>query len=85
MKLTQEQIDRLVEFKKDWIISRDYPDETFSGEELENIAGLCDVLQEIRTRLISEGFSIEKLRRDFNISSAIIKTIQHEKQQRTTE
>ena len=34
----------------------------FSEEELENISGLCSVLQRIRKRLISEGYSIEKLR-----------------------
>lgn len=28
----------------------------YSDEELENIAGLCDVLQQIRSRLIREEF-----------------------------
>ncbi len=34
----------------------------FTDEELENISGLCSVLQRIRTRLISEGYSINELR-----------------------
>ena len=35
----------------------------FSDEELDNISGLCSVLQKIRTRLTSEGYSIEELRK----------------------
>ena len=36
---------------------------TFSEEELDNISGLCSVLQRIRTRLISKGYSIDELRK----------------------
>ena len=35
----------------------------FSEEELENISGLCSTLQKIRKRLISEGYSIDELRK----------------------
>ena len=38
-------------------------EEIFSEEELENISGLCSVLKKIRGRLISEGYSIENLRK----------------------
>ncbi|MFA5778430.1 MAG: hypothetical protein WC870_03030 [Candidatus Paceibacterota bacterium] len=35
----------------------------FSEEELENISGLCFILKKIRGRLISEGYSMENLRK----------------------
>ena len=44
----------------------------FSEEELENISGLCDVLQNIRKRLISEGFSMDELREKFNRENGIL-------------
>lgn len=34
----------------------------FSDEEMENISGFCSVLQKIRKRLISEGYSIDELK-----------------------
>lgn len=37
----------------------------FSEEELENISDLGVVLQEIRNRIISEGYLIEDLRKEF--------------------
>ncbi len=37
--------------------------EIFSNEELENISELCFIFKKIRSRLISEGYSIEDLRK----------------------
>jgi len=37
--------------------------EIFSDEELENISKLCFVFKKIRSRLISEGYSIEDLQK----------------------
>lgn len=37
----------------------------FTEVELENISGFCVVLQKIRTRLISEGYTIEELKNQF--------------------
>ncbi len=34
----------------------------YTKEELENVSELCSILQKVRTRLISEGYSIDKLR-----------------------
>lgn len=45
----------------------------YTNEELENISGLCDILQKIRTRIISEGYSIEELRKSLpNGSSKVV-------------
>ena len=41
----------------------------FSDEELDNISGLCSVLQKIRSRLISEGYSIDELRKKLLVST----------------
>lgn len=38
----------------------------FSNEELDNISGFCSVLQKIRDRLVSEGFSIAELRKQLS-------------------
>jgi hypothetical protein len=38
-------------------------EEIFTEEELENISGLCFIFKKIRGRLISEGYSIENLRK----------------------
>jgi len=38
----------------------------FSDEELENISGFCSLLQKIRNRLISEGYSIEELKKQLS-------------------
>lgn len=63
MELKPEQTNKLNE--KQESCSGDYLEgQFFSEEELENISGLCDVLQSIRKRLISEGFSIEELRKN---------------------
>lgn len=35
----------------------------YTNEELENISSFCSTLQRIRSRLISEGYSINELRR----------------------
>jgi len=34
---------------------------SFTEEELENISGLCEILQSIRSRLLREGLSVEEL------------------------
>lgn len=38
----------------------------FSDVELENISGFCSLLQKIRNRLISEGYSIEELKKQLS-------------------
>lgn len=38
----------------------------FSDVELENISGFCSVLQKIRNRLVSEGYSIEELKKQLS-------------------
>jgi len=46
----------------------------FSEEELGNISGLCSVLQRIRNRLISEGYSIDELRKKL-LENAVSKMV----------
>ena len=38
----------------------------YTEEELQNIAGLCEVLLKIRKRLLSEGVSIEELKKEID-------------------
>jgi hypothetical protein len=38
----------------------------FSDEEMENISGFCSLLQKIRNRLVSEGYSIEELKKELS-------------------
>jgi len=45
-------------------------EEIFSEKELENISELCFVFKKIRGRLISEGYSIEYLRKKLYESKA---------------
>lgn len=43
----------------------------FSDVELENISGLCSLLQKIRNRLVSEGYSIEELKRQLSDKNVV--------------
>ena len=47
------------------------PEQVYTDEELENISGLCDVLLAIRKRLISEGISIDELRKKFELGQEL--------------
>ena len=73
MELKPEQVNRNIKIHNDCDGLESIPEEKiFSEDELENISGLGDVLQDIRKRLISEGFSIDELRDKFNAENAIM-------------
>lgn len=39
---------------------------SFTEEELENISGLCEILQSIRSRLLREGMTPKELRKQID-------------------
>lgn len=43
----------------------------FSDVELENISGFCSILQKIQNRLISEGYSIEELKKQLSDKNVV--------------